>query len=149
MIQILDRIDFIEKLKQVIKIHFDDNVTNFARKAGIHPSRMHDYLKGGCFPKADKLKKIIHAAGMSIVELYGESPGEHPVPVGEIIPYTGPERRRDWPYTPEEREYIDMLISILRGKNKYNKKAIIENIKAFYKTRDVEIPLEVKKAEGV
>ena len=108
---------------------------------------MHDYLKGGCFPKADKLEKIIQAAGMSIAELYGEERGKQLAPAGEIIPYTGPERRKNWPYTQEEQEFIDMLISILRGKNKDNKKAIIENIKAFYKTRDVEIPLEVKKAE--
>lgn len=49
-------------------------------------------------------------------------------------------------HTGEEQELIDMLVAILRGENEDNKKAIIENVKAFYKTRNVNIPNEIKKA---
>lgn len=54
----------------------------------------------------------------------------------------------NWPYTQDEQEYIRKLVAILRGKNKKNVSAIKENIDAFYETRNVEIPLEVKKVEG-
>lgn len=49
-------------------------------------------------------------------------------------------------YTLKEQELIDMLVSILRGENEDNSKAIIENIKAFHKTRNINIPNELKKA---
>ncbi len=48
-------------------------------------------------------------------------------------------------YTRKEQELIDMLVGILRGENKDNSKAIIENVKAFYKTRDINIPDESNK----
>ena len=41
-------------------------------------------------------------------------------------------------YAREEQELFDKLYAILRGKNKDNRKAIIENVNAFYKTRNVE-----------
>lgn len=78
----------------------------------------------------------------------GERPAAAEGVTGEpVIKYEGPERRRNWPYSQEEQEFVNMLISILRGKNEDNKKAIIENIKAFYKTRDIEIPGEFKKVK--
>ncbi|OQD46418.1 hypothetical protein BIY37_03425 [Candidatus Brocadia sapporoensis] len=67
---------------------------------------------------------------------------------GGIIQYEGQERRKYWPYTQEEQLYHDKLQAILKGKNKKNALAIKQNIDAFYETRDVEIPLEKKKAEG-
>lgn len=48
-------------------------------------------------------------------------------------------------YTQEEQELMVKLVMILRGDNKDNRKAIIENIKAFYKTRNVVDPSDVLK----
>lgn len=48
-------------------------------------------------------------------------------------------------YTREERELMIKLMMVLRGENKDNRKAIIEIVNAFYKTRDVCIPNELKK----
>ena len=48
-------------------------------------------------------------------------------------------------YTRKEQELIDMLVGILRGENEDNSKAIIENVKAFYKTRNINIPDESNK----
>src|SRR3990167_10296776 len=42
-------------------------------------------------------------------------------------------------YTDEERELIDELIKIMRGRNTANRSAIIENIYAFAHTADIEI----------
>ncbi len=80
--------------------------------------------------------------GINLIELIKS--GEKP----SIIPYEGIERRKNWPYTQEEQYYINKVVEILRGKNKKNAQAIKQNIDAFYDTRDVEIPLEAKKAEG-
>lgn len=84
--------------------------------------------------------------GINIVDLIKEQ--INPEKQGGIIPYEGPERRKYWPYTPEEQLYHDKLQAILKGKNKKNALAIKQNIDAFYDTREVENPLEVKKAEG-
>lgn len=65
-----------------------------------------------------------------------------------IIPYGGPERRKNWPYTQEEQKFVGKLVAIMRGKNKINITAIKENINAFYATKDIEVPLEAKKVEG-
>lgn len=53
----------------------------------------------------------------------------------EVVKYVG--------LLPEEQELIDMLVAILRGENVDNKKAVIENIRAFYKTRNINVPDEV------
>lgn len=39
---------------------------------------------------------------------------------------------------PEERELISMLLAILRGRNRENVEAIKSNIKAFYKSREMD-----------
>lgn len=137
----------IDNLKGIIEAKFSGNVSAFAKICGIHSPTIHNYLKGLYSPKGDNLEKIAQAAGISIAELCGEKPESSPVN-GEIIPYMGPERRRGWPYSQEELEYTNKLVAILKGKNKKNAQAIKQNIDAFYETRDVEIPLEAKKAEG-
>ena len=59
-----------------------------------------------------------------------ESPGQTKGWSGEVVKYVG--------LLPEEQELFDKLYAILRGKNKDNRKAIIENVNAFYKTRNIE-----------
>lgn len=40
--------------------------------------------------------------------------------------------------TKDERELICMLLAILRGRNRENVEAIKSNIRAFYKSREME-----------
>lgn len=150
MLQILNRKGFIDELKHIIKTRFGDNVTNFSKIAGIHPSRMHDYLKGGCFPKAEKLEKIARAAGMSIAELYAEGSAAEEFVVKEAGTAfcSGHERRGSVLYTEEERLYMEKLLDVLRGSNKKNASAIKENIDAFYETRNFNTSGAVKKTNN-
>lgn len=142
---------FINILKKIIKENFQDNVSEYARAAEIPDSTLRTYLKRGSRPNPDILTRLARAAGMSIAELYPEGSEEQPAHAEgireSIIRYEGPEMRRNWPYTHEEQSYIEKFVAILRGKNKKNIIAIKKSIDAFYATRDVNIPGEIKKQE--
>lgn len=144
--------EFINRLKRVIKEKFKGKVRRYALAADVNYGTLMNYLKRGSKPNPDILTKLARAAGMSIAQLYPEEPGVQPGTGEEIVrepvpQYAGPERRYNWPYTHEEQLYIQKLVAILRGRNKKNISAIKENIDAFYETRNVNIPEEVKKTK--
>lgn len=144
---------FINTLNKIINDNFHGNVSKYARAAGIPDSTPRTYLKRGSKPNPEILTKLAQAAGISITELYGEkhekwTEAREGVVCEQVIHYEGQERRRNWPYSQEEQEFIGKLIAILRGKNKINITVIKGNINAFYATKDIDVPLEAKKVEG-
>ena len=136
-------------------MQFKGNVSTLAEICDIHSPTIHNYLNGKYAPKDKNLDKIAKGLGINKEWLFSEDfkqliGGIQEEKIQEpIVEYKGLERRQNWLYTPEEQQYIDMLLEILRGENKDNRKAIIENIKAFHKTRNITGDhCESKKATG-
>jgi len=112
----------------------------FARSIEILPQQLSRYLKGRV-PDLKTLLKIAAATGKSVEWLVsGEELGRKPAEVmcaQEAPAEHLPSSPRSQAVTQEEREFVDMLLAILRSRNRENVEAIRSNIKAFYKSREM------------
>ena len=123
----------IKRIKEVRKLTYDSEVANllgYTKNAFAERKRRnsipHDKLYILCERENINIDWLLSGEGPQ----YKESPGQTKGWSGEVVKYVG--------LLPEEQELFDKLYAILRGKNKDNRKAIIENVNAFYKTRNIE-----------
>ena len=108
----------------------------FARSIGILPQQLSRYLKGRV-PDLKTLLKIAAATEKSVEWLVtGEETGQ--TPSGAMMVAEQPLRYNTRPdLSVEEGELVDMLLAVLRGRNRENVEAIKSNIKAFHKSREM------------
>lgn len=109
---------------------------DFAHSIGILPQQLSRYLKGRV-PDLKTLLKIAEATGKSVEWLVTGTEADQEPRGASVV--TGPQaQHRALPdLTREERELVDMLLAVLRGRNRENVEAIRSNIKAFYKSREM------------
>lgn len=131
---------------------------DFAKKIGIPLVTYQKYESGERMPPGPILERVAELYGKTVDWLLGRSiesviataRAEHEAEIAELtalskLAFEKLTSSLGAAYTPEERELMVMLVMILRGKNEDNRRAIIENVKAFYKTRNVTTEDDYKK----
>jgi len=113
----------------------------FARAIGVRPQQLSKYLRGQV-PFKNALERIAAVGGCSVAWLLtGCEEAAQYEPSARASPMVKEESARyapDQTATMEERELIGMLLAILRGRNRENVEAIKSNIRAFYKSREMD-----------
>lgn len=109
----------------------------FARAIGIQPVQLSRYLKGQV-PDLRVLFKLAEATGKSVEWLVtGADVGQKPASAMMVAESQAPYGATP-DLTREEKELVRMLLAVLRGRNRENVQAIKSNIKAFYKSREMD-----------
>ncbi|QII11201.1 exonuclease SbcC [Candidatus Kuenenia stuttgartiensis] len=136
----------IKRIKEVKKLTYDVEVANllgYTKNAFAERKRRNsipqDKLDLLCERENININYLLTGEGSKFKEEKGGVVSQEGIQQGDIIKYIG--------LLPEEQALIDKLIGILRGKNKDNRKAIIENVNAFYKTRNVDYEDDIEESE--
>jgi transcriptional regulator with XRE-family HTH domain len=152
-----------QRLKELRKFKINLSQEEFSEKIGLHLNTYRRYESGERLPPEPVLKRVAELCGKTVDWLLGRerdlasiiatARAENEAEKAELASLAKLVNEKlvsslGTAYTQEERELMIKLVMILRGENKDNRKAIIENIHAFYKTRnvvDMDRPGETKK----
>lgn len=110
---------------------------DFALSIGVRPHQLSKYLQGQV-PRMKVLMQVAKATGKSVEWLIAGEEAYQETRGGMMLAEPQALYGTDRDLTREERELVRMLLAILRGRNRENVQAIKSNVKAFYKSREMD-----------
>ncbi|MBI5328345.1 MAG: helix-turn-helix transcriptional regulator [Deltaproteobacteria bacterium] len=133
---------FANKLDRVVKEKFEGKARRFALAAGISETTLNSYFKRGSLPGVEILLKLAKAGGVTVDWLLTDEDESYK---RKKHPSLLTKPHAEYGYSKKEREYVKMLIDILRGQNQECAEAIKSSIKAFWKSRDLASNISIHK----
>lgn len=134
-------VDISERLKSLVDLVSDGNVSAFAKKSGIKPGTLHNYINGRA-PSAESLIYICENMGVNLTWLLTGK--------GEPFLSKEPDRPPPPPQAPADPDLpalLGMTAAVLQSGTDYAE-SLAANIKSFYKSVEMERRLAAEPDQG-